>query len=157
MAEIRSEILQTGNPKLKAAEIEITGSASEIFSLLINPKKHSLIDGSNSVKGVNWGPEKLSLGSKFGMRMRIGIPYRITNHVTEFEQDKLIAWRHLGKWIWRYELTDLGNGKVRVVESFDGRPSPYQWWLRRRNAYRYVEIAIAKSLVRLKRLVEEKA
>jgi hypothetical protein len=53
-------------------------------------------------------------------------------------------------------LTDLGNDKTRVVESFDGRPSPYQWWLRRRNAYKYVEKAIAKSLVRLKRLVEEK-
>ncbi|MEY2841478.1 MAG: hypothetical protein RLY74_619, partial [Actinomycetota bacterium] len=59
MAEIRSEILQTGNPKLKAVSIEINGSASEIFALLIDPKKHSIIDGSNSVKGVNWGPEKL--------------------------------------------------------------------------------------------------
>ena len=157
MAEIRSEILQTGNPKLKAVSIEINGSASEIFALLINPKKHSLIDGSNSVKGVNWGPEKLSLGAKFGMRMKIGIPYRITNYVTDFEPNKLIAWRHLGKWVWRYELTDLGNEKVRVVESFDGRPSPYQWWLKRRNSYNYVEKAMAKSLVRLKRLVEEKA
>lgn len=157
MAEIRSEIFQTGDPKLKAAAIEINASASKVFALLIDPKKHSLFDGSNSVKGLNWGPEKLSLGAKFGMRMKIEIPYRVTNYVTEFEPDKLIAWRHLGKWVWRYELTDLGNGKVRVVESFDGRPSPYQWWLKRRNAYKYVEKAVAKSLVRLKRLAEENA
>lgn len=156
MAEIRSEILQTGDLKFKSAQIEIEGSASEIFELLTDPTKHPLIDGSNSVKGVNWGPEKLTLGSKFGMKMKIGIPYRITNYVTEFDQNKLIAWRHLGKWVWRYELSDLGNGKTRVVESFDGRPSPYQWWLRRRNAYKYVEKAIAKSLVRLKRMAEEK-
>jgi hypothetical protein len=134
MAEIRSEILNTGHPKVKAAQIDINGRPSEVFELLIDPTKHPLIDGSNSVKSVNWGPEKLTLGSKFGMRMRIGIPYRITNYVTEFDQ----------------------NDKTRVVESFDGRPSPYQWWLRRRNAYKYVEKAIAKSLVRLKRLVEEK-
>jgi hypothetical protein len=156
MAEIRSEILNTGHPKVKAAQIDINGRPSEVFELLIDPTKHPLIDGSNSVKSVNWGPEKLTLGSKFGMRMKIGIPYRITNYVTEFDQNKLISWRHLGKWVWRYELTDLGNDKTRVVESFDGRPSPYQWWLRRRNAYKYVEKAIAKSLVRLKRLVEEK-
>ena len=156
MAEIRSEILNTGHAKVKAAQIDINGSTSEIFELLVDPTKHSLIDGSNTVKSVNWGPEKLTLGSKFGMRMRIRVPYRITNYVTEFEENKLIAWRHLGKWVWRYELTDLGNGKTRVAESFDGRPSPYQWWLRRINAYKFVEIAIAKSLVRLKRLVEEK-
>jgi len=157
MAEIRSEILQSGDPKVKSAQIEIEGSASEIFELLTDPTQHPLIDGSNSVKSVNWGPETLTLGSKFGMKMKIGIPYHITNYITEFDQNKLIAWRHVGKWVWRYELTELGNGKVRVVESFDGRPSPYQWLLRRRNAFSYAEKAIAKSLVLLKKMVEQKA
>jgi hypothetical protein len=39
MAEIRSEILQTSDPKLKTAAIEINASASKIFALLIDPKK----------------------------------------------------------------------------------------------------------------------
>jgi hypothetical protein len=154
MSDIRAEILRTNDPKLKSAAIEIAGSCKEIFALLKNPAKHPLIDGTNSVKAVNWGPDQLELGAKFGMKMRIGIPYRITNIVTEFEPDQRIAWRHLGKWVWRYELTDLGANHTRVVESFDGRPSPYQWWLQRRNSYNYVEKAMAKSLVRLKKMVE---
>jgi hypothetical protein len=75
--------------------------------------------------------------------------------VVEFEENKLIAWRHLGRWIWRYELEQTSKGKTRVTESFDGRNSPFQWWLRSRGAYPYVEKAAAKSLVKLKQLVEE--
>jgi hypothetical protein len=89
------------------------------------------------------------------MKMKIGIPYRITNTVTEFSENKVIAWRHLGRWVWRYELIEIGRDRVRVVESFDGRPSPLQWWLNARGAYAYVEKAMAKSLVRLKAIAEQ--
>lgn len=151
---IRADILETGDPYLRSAAITVTAKPSEIFNLLADPTKHQLIDGSTTVQGVLSAPVRLHLGAQFGMKMRIGIPYRITNTVIEFQEDRLIAWRHLGKWVWRYELADLGNGQTRVVESFDGRPSPFQWWLRRRNAYKFAEIAMAKTLVRIKNLVE---
>ncbi len=153
--ETRSEILDTGIPELKSARITIAAPASSIFEIIANPALHPKIDGSNSVKSVNWGPERLSLGAKFGMKMRIGIPYRITNQVVEFEEGKLIAWRHLGRWVWRYKLEPISPTETIVTESFDGRPSPFQWWLRKRNAYPFVEKAVAKTLVRLKRLAED--
>jgi hypothetical protein len=151
---IRAEIIKTGIPELKSASIIINAPAQEIFELLARPENHPKIDGSDSVKGVNFGPERLSMGAKFGMKMEIGIKYRITNTVVELEEGKRIAWRHLGRWVWRYELNEIAPHQTVVTESFDGRPSPLQWWLKARKAYPYVEIAVAKTLVRIKKLVE---
>ena len=72
----------------------------------------------------------------------------------EYKENEVIAWRHLGRWIWRYELQELSPNKTLVTETFDGRPSPFQWWLNARKAYPFTQIALAKTLVRLKKLVE---
>jgi hypothetical protein len=154
MSDIRSEILNTGIPKLKSARIVINAPAAKIFDIIARPTLHPKIDGSNSVKGVNWGPDRLSLGAKFGMSMNIGIRYKITNIVVEFKENELIAWRHLGRWVWRYELRAISSNQTEVTESFDGRPSPLQWWLNARGSYSYVEKALAKTLVRLKKYAE---
>jgi hypothetical protein len=154
MSDIRSEILNTGIPKLKSARIVINAPAAKIFDIIARPTLHPKIDGSNTVKGVNWGPDRLSLGAKFGMSMNIGIRYKITNIVVEFKENELIAWRHLGRWVWRYELRAISSNQTEVTESFDGRPSPLQWWLNARGSYSYVEKALAKTLVRLKKYAE---
>ena len=155
MSEIRSEILNTGIAELKSARIVINAPAAKIFDIIARPALHPKIDGSNSVKSVNWGPDRLSLGAKFGMRMKIGIRYKITNIVVEFQDNQLIAWRHLGRWVWRYELRELSSNQTEVTESFDGRPSPLQLWLKARGSYSYVEKALAKTLVRLKKYAED--
>jgi hypothetical protein len=154
MSDIRSEILNTGIPKLKSARIVINAPAAKIFDIIARPTLHPKIDGSNTVKGVIWGPDRLSLGAKFGMSMNIGIRYKITNIVVEFKENELIAWRHLGRWVWRYELRAISSNQTEVTESFDGRPSPLQWWLNARGSYSYVEKALAKTLVRLKKYAE---
>lgn len=154
MSEIRSEILNTGIPQLKSARIIIDAPAAKIFNIIANPSLHPKIDGSNSVKALNFGPDRLSLGAKFGMHMKIGIKYKISNTVVEFKENELIAWRHLGRWVWRYELKALSPNQTEVIESFDGRPSPAQWWLNVRNAYPFTEKAVAKTLVRLKNFAE---
>lgn len=152
---IRAEIIATGEPELKSASIIINAAPSEIFEVIARPAMHPVIDGSNSVKAVNWGPERLSLGAKFGMKMKIGIRYRITNTVVEFQENELIAWSHLGRWVWRYELRQVAPNQTVVTESFDARPTPFKWWLRARDAYPYTEKAIAKTLVRLKKHIEK--
>ena len=154
MSEIRSEIINTGIPQLKSARIIIDAPAAKIFNIIANPSLHPKIDGSNSVKALNFGPDRLSLGAKFGMHMKIGIKYKISNTVVEFKENELIAWRHLGRWVWRYELKALSPNQTEVIESFDGRPSPAQWWLNVRNAYPFTEKAVAKTLVRLKNFAE---
>jgi hypothetical protein len=154
--KVRSEIFDTGNPKIKSARIVIDASPSIIFSILANPKRHRDFDGSHSITANISGPDRLVLGSKFGMKMHLGIDYRIMNTVVEYEENAHIAWRHLGRWRWRYQLNDLGNGSTEVTETFDGSTAPAlaQLWLRFRNAYPWTQKAVAKSLVRLKEVAE---
>lgn len=154
--KIRSEIFDTGNPRIKAARIVIVATPAAIFNILANPHRHIEIDGSQTIRSNISGPERLSLGAKFGMAMRLGINYRIKNKVVEFQENELIAWRHIGQWRWRYELKALGNGATEVIESFDGSYAPpiMQLWLKLRDAYPWTQKAVAKSLVRLKEVAE---
>jgi len=85
MSNLRAEILQTDYPNTVAARISIHAPASKIFDLLANPSAHQLFDGSGTIKGVISGPERLFLGAKFGMSMKIKVPYRIKNTVVAFE------------------------------------------------------------------------
>jgi len=89
-----------------------------VFDLLASPEGHVRMDGSGTVKGVAKGPERLELGSRFKMKMRLGVPYTIASVVKEFDENKLIAWAHYGKHRWRFEL-QIVEGGTRVVETFD--------------------------------------
>lgn len=154
--KVRSDIFDTGNPKIKAARIVIATEPKTIFDILANPQRHIDVDGSQTIRSNISGPERLVLGSKFGMAMRLGINYRIKNKVVEYKENELIAWRHFGQWRWRYELKDLGNGSTEVTETFDGSFAPglAQLWLNFRDAYPWTQKAVAKSLVRLKEVAE---
>lgn len=154
--KIRSEILETGNEKIKSARIVINAPAEKIFAVLSNPRRHKEIDGSSTIQENISGPDKLILGSKFGMKMHLGIDYRIRNTVVEYEENKLIAWRHLGRWIWRYELVNIGPQQTQVTETFDASRAPLisKAWLSLRKAYPWTQKAVAKTLVQLKSTCE---
>ena len=105
--------------QMVSVERQISASAGDIFALLQDPARHADFDGSGTVMSTNDGGEKLELGTKFGMSMKLGpLPYRISSKVVEFEQDRLIAWAHLGKHRWRYELEPNNDGTL-VRETFD--------------------------------------
>lgn len=150
----RAAIIQVGDPRIRAARIRIDAPAERIFDLLARPSMHPVIDGSGTVKGRISGPERLGLGARFGMRMRIGLPYVIWNEVIEFEDPRRIAWRHVNHHVWRYELESEGSGTL-VTETFDGTTSRQQASLRIMRAYERNEVAMARTLVRLKSLAEE--
>ncbi len=88
-----------------------------IFEVLSSTEGHVAIDGSGTVRD-DIEHKTLELGSTFGMKMRYGLPYRISNTVVEYEKDRLIAWQHFGKHRWRYELEPVEGG-TRVTETFD--------------------------------------
>ena len=98
----------------------VAASADRIFDLLADPARHPELDGSGSVRAsLSKGSRRLSLGARFGMRMRLGLPYTILNTVVEFEEARLIAWRHFSGHRWRWQLADLGDGSTEVTETFD--------------------------------------
>lgn len=153
--EERATIINTENPYTRSASIEITAPAAQIFDLLARPGKHALFDGSGTVVGNASGPERLTLGSKFGMGMKIKVPYRIKNEVVEFDEGTRIAWRHFGGHRWRYELQPIDEQTTLVTETFDGSTARFPPSLKLMNAYENNEKAIAKTLVRMKALMEQ--
>jgi hypothetical protein len=108
------------------------------------------------VQGSISGPLRLHLDAKFGMAMRVKVPYRITNTVVAFEEGRKISWCHLMKWTWSYELVDLGNNQTQVTEIFDAHDIPWfaDKWLDITGALAHNPKWMAKSLVRLKAICE---
>jgi hypothetical protein len=154
--KVLAQILETGREEIKSARIFIAAPAEKIFAILSNPHRHKEIDGTNTIQENISGPDKLILGSKFGMKMRLGVNYRILNTVVEYEENSLIGWRHVGRWIWRYELVNIGPQMTQVTETFDASRAPRisKAWLSLRKAYPWTQKAVAKTLVQLKSTCE---
>lgn len=112
---------KAGRRRHRAVTVErlIPAPAQRIFDVLADPALHPVIDGSGSLREPrDDAPARLTAGSSFGMSMRIGVPYKITNTVVEFEEGRRLAWRHLGRQVWRYELEPVEGGTL-VRETFD--------------------------------------
>jgi uncharacterized protein YndB with AHSA1/START domain len=118
---------RTDNPDIVSVERVIPAEPAAIFALLADAERHKDIDGSGTVVAAKGEPERLALGSTFGMSMKMGIPYSMQSTVVEFEQDRLIAWqtrgpgpigRHVAGRVWRYELEPTDGGTL-VRESWD--------------------------------------
>lgn len=93
-----------------------------LFDLVADPAVHPRIDGSGTVRTVVRGPVRLAPGARFGMGMRMRLPYRVTNRVVEFEEGRRIAWSHISGNVWRWEFADGPDG-TEVRETFDWGPS----------------------------------
>lgn len=147
------------NPRQVSVSRVIAAPADKIFAVLADPAMHPVIDGSGSVRRSRKGnPERLVMGSTFSMDMRIGVPYLIKNTVVEYDEDRLIAWRHLNKHRWRYELEPVdGGASTKVTETFDWSTA---WFPKGIELMGYPEkhpAAMAKTLEGLERVVLEGA
>ncbi|MCA1781465.1 MAG: SRPBCC family protein [Dermatophilaceae bacterium] len=100
-----------------------------IFAILADPARHSEIDGSGTVvkPRSSRGERRLGLGDSFGMDMSWGVGYSTKNVVTEFEDNRRIAWRTLAPSpldkvftgrTWRYQLEPQDGGTL-VKETWD--------------------------------------
>ena len=109
-------------------ERTIPATPAEVFALISDPSRHHEFDGSGTVRDAKNVPATLKLGSRFGMSMKVVVPYSMVSTVVEFEQDRLLAWQTLppvplvdkvaGGRIWRYELEPVKGGTL-VRESWD--------------------------------------
>jgi uncharacterized protein YndB with AHSA1/START domain len=144
----------------------IKAPASAIFAIVSDASRHPEIDGSGSVVEVKGdSPEQLRLGSVFGMSMKLGVPYTMSNTVIEFEPDRRIAWqtrlagplgRFVGGRIWRYELDETGDG-TRVTETWDISEDKQGFLLRNGKVAQQFAGTMSKTLDKLAALTESPA
>jgi uncharacterized protein YndB with AHSA1/START domain len=144
-----------------AVERVIAAPPDAIFDLLADPARHKEIDGSGTVQGVKGTNGRLQLGSTFGMSMKLGVPYSMSNTVVEFEENRRIAWQtrgggkigsKVGGRIWRYELEPVDGG-TRVRESRDiSQESPLTKWMVQRGSG-HTHKDLEATLERIEKLV----
>jgi len=158
---------ETSDSSRNVATVErfIDAPANAIFDLLAHPVRHQEIDGSGTVKGVTAGAtaaQRLALGSKFGMSMKMGIGYTMENTVVEFEENVRIAWQprptqtvmswFVGGRIWRYQLIAQDGGTL-VRESWDISQEKQPWAVRSLRS-KTVD-SMTKTLERIAQVVED--
>jgi uncharacterized protein YndB with AHSA1/START domain len=149
-----------------SVERVIKAPAADIFAIVADASRHPEIDGSGSVKQLKQGaPEQLALGTTFGMSMKLGVPYSMSNRVIEFEPDKRIAWqttfagplgRFIGGRIWRYELAAAGGGTL-VRETWDITKDKQRFMLKAGPVGKQTKDAMTKTLERLAEMTETPA
>lgn len=118
-AALPAGVTVTADRNTISATTEVDASAAEVFDFVRRPANHPTISGDGTVKESRFGPEVLGDGDKFGMNMKLGVPYRMTSTVKEFEDGRLIAWAHPGRHRWRWTVEPLGEDRCRVSETFD--------------------------------------
>ena len=83
--------LVTNTQDVETVERMIPVPPEVIFELLVDPRRHRDIDGSGTVRAARGEPQRLELGSQFGMSMKIGVPYAMVSTVIEYEENRRIA------------------------------------------------------------------
>jgi uncharacterized protein YndB with AHSA1/START domain len=144
-----------------SVERVVPASPEAIFALLADASRHPDIDGSGSVVRLKSdSPKSLSLGSTFGMSMKIGVGYSMTNEVIEFTEGRRIAWQarppgFLGKFaggrIWRYELEPVAGG-TRVRETWDLSKDHQRFLLRHGPLPSQTRKSMEKTLERIEQI-----
>ncbi len=117
----------------------IAAPAADIFALLCDPQGHVAIDATGMLQGADGDPVQ-AVGDSFVVHMdreplndfpELG-RYDVTVQITQFEQDRLIAWTILGQirpqigHVYGYRLEPADGGTV-VTSFYDWSDIGQQW------------------------------
>ena len=110
-------------PKVVTASREIAAPAGKIFELIADPSLQPRWDGNDNLAEAQAGQRVRAVGDVFTMTITMGVDR--DNHVVEFEEGRLIAWRpsepgqeppgHL----WRWQLESLDQSRTLVTHTYD--------------------------------------
>jgi uncharacterized protein YndB with AHSA1/START domain len=110
-------------PKVVSASREIAAPADKIFELIADPSLQPRWDGNDNLAEAPTGQRVRAVGDVFTMTITMGSVRE--NHVVEFEEGRLIAWRpsepgheppgHL----WRWQLESLEESRTLVTHTYD--------------------------------------
>jgi hypothetical protein len=95
------------------------------------------------------GPSGSAMGVRFGMSMRMGLPYRTSNRRRRVRGGQRIAWAHFSRAVWRWEFRDVEGG-TEVTETFDWSNARSRTFMRRFAPGN--RVAMRRSLERLELL-----
>jgi uncharacterized protein YndB with AHSA1/START domain len=102
---------------------EIAAAPERIFELIADPAQQPAWDGNNNLAEAPAGQRVRGAGDVFTMALTRGSIRE--NHVVEFDEGRLIAWRpsEVGRrppgHLWRWELEPLGASRTRVTHTYD--------------------------------------
>jgi uncharacterized protein YndB with AHSA1/START domain len=110
--------------RVVSAGRQIAATPEQIFPFIADPAQQPRWDGNNNLAEAAEGQRVRAAGDVFIMRLTTGDALR-ENHVVEFEEGRLIAWRpsEPGKQppghLWRWELEPAGEAGTLVTHTYD--------------------------------------
>jgi uncharacterized protein YndB with AHSA1/START domain len=109
--------------RVVSASRDVAAPADVIFELIADPAQQPRWDGNDNLAEAPAGQRVRGVGEVFTMSLTQGVVRE--NHVEEFDERRLIAWRpsepgatppgHL----WRWELELLDDAHTRVTHTYD--------------------------------------
>jgi uncharacterized protein YndB with AHSA1/START domain len=112
-------------PRVVSTSREIAADAEPIFELIADPAQQPRWDGNDNLAEAPTGQRVHNIGDTFVMTTTTGNVRE--NHVVEFAEGRLIAWRPAepGRTppghLWRWELEPLDTSRTRVTHTYDWR------------------------------------
>ena len=109
--------------RVVSASREIAAVNDRIFELIADPAQQPRWDGNDNLAEAAEGQRVRSLGEVFTMTTTAGKVRE--NHVVEFDEGRLIAWRPAEPGqqppghLWRWELEPAGASRTRVTHTYD--------------------------------------
>jgi uncharacterized protein YndB with AHSA1/START domain len=110
-------------PKVVTASREIAAPADRIFELIADPSLQPRWDGNDNLAEAHTGQRVRAVGDVFTMTITMGSDR--DNHVVEFEEGRLVAWRpsEPGReppgHLWRWQLESLDESRTLVTHTYD--------------------------------------
>ena len=113
----------TDEQRVVSATRDVAAPAARLFELIADPARQPEWDGNDNLAEAAAGQRVRSVGDVFTMTLTMGAVRE--NHVVEFEEGRLIAWRpsepgapppgHL----WRWQLEPIDDANTRVTHTYD--------------------------------------
>jgi uncharacterized protein YndB with AHSA1/START domain len=110
-------------PRVVSASREIAASAERIFELIADPAEQPRWDGNDNLAAAPAGQRVRAVGEVFIMTTTKGNVRE--NHVVEFDEGRLIAWRPAESGqeppghLWRWQLEPIASSRTRVTHTYD--------------------------------------
>jgi uncharacterized protein YndB with AHSA1/START domain len=110
-------------PRVVFASREVAAGAGRVFELIADPAQQPRWDGNDNLAEAPGGQRVRAVGEVFTMTTTKG--HVRENHVVEFDEGRLIAWRPAEPGqeppghLWRWALEPVDSSRTRVTHTYD--------------------------------------